>query len=90
MPLTARAWTHIASQNVTGEETVYGQTGDSNRYLFAIMRADDTHTRSTCDNFPLLNKIHPRNYAKIVDTVSWLPTAQHGPTMSYKGEENYQ
>ena len=52
--------------------------------------ANETHARSTCDNFPLLNKIHSRNYAKIVGTFSLLPTAQHGPTMTYKGEENCQ
>ena len=29
--LAARTWTHTEPPNVTGEETVYGVTGDSNR-----------------------------------------------------------
>ena len=29
--LAARTWTHTEPPNVTGEETVYGLTGDSNR-----------------------------------------------------------
>ena len=92
MPFTVRAWTHTASQNITGEETVYGQAGDSNRLPYEQLyhRAKETHARSTCDNFALLNKIHPRNYVNIVDTVSLLPTAQHGPTMIYKGEDTCQ
>ena len=42
MPLTARAWKHTASQNVTGEETEYGQAGDSNRLPFAYHTSNYT------------------------------------------------
>ena len=42
VPLTAGAWTHTASQNVTGEETVCGQAGDSNRLPFAYRASNYT------------------------------------------------
>ena len=38
-PFTARVWTHTASQNVTGEETVYGRPGIRTDYLSHTARA---------------------------------------------------
>ena len=64
MPLTARGWKHTTSQNVTGEETEYGQAGDSNRLPFAYRASNYTielmrltHGRPTTISFCLIRLI---------------------------------
>ena len=63
VPLTARAWTHTASQNVT--KTVYGQAGDSNRLPFAYRASNYTtelmrltHGRPATISLCLIRFIH--------------------------------
>ena len=57
--LAAQARTHTEPPNVTGEEKAHGPTGTRTQDLSHSVRAlwplSYRATRSTCDNFPLLN-----------------------------------
>ena len=83
--LASRTWTHTELPNVTGEETVYGPTGDSNRGLLAhpartqsAELKSHTHGRPVTISIRLIRFIpeSTRNHAGTDETVPLLPTAQ--------------
>ena len=97
--LAARTWTHTEPPNVTGEETVYGPTGDSNRGPLAYRaRTQTTELKSHTHRRPVTISIHlirfisesTRNHAGTNETVSLLPAVQtwtHTEPQNVKGEE---
>ena len=98
--LAARTWTHTEPPNVTGEETVYGPTGDSNRGPLAYRaRTQTTEIKSHMHRRPVaisicLIKFLPestRTHAGTDETVPLLPAVQtwtHTEQQNVKGEEN--
>ena len=97
--LAARTWTRTEPPNVTGEETVYGPTGDSNRRPLAYRARTQTielksHThRRPVTIFICLIRFIPestRNHAGTDETVPLLSAAQtwtHTEPQNVKGEE---
>ena len=97
--LAARTWIHTEPAHVTGEETVYGPTGDSNRGPLAYRaRTQTTELKSHTHRRPVTISIcfisfipeSTRNHAGTDETVPLLPAAQtwtHTEPQNVKGEE---
>ena len=97
--LAALTWTHTAPPNVTGEETVYGSTGDSNGGPLAYRaRTQTTELKSHTHRRPVTISIclirfipeSTRNHAGTDETVPLLPASQtwtHTEPQNVKGEE---
>ena len=97
--LAVRTWTHSEPPNVTGEETVYGPTGDSNRGPYAYRaRTQPTELKSRTHRRPVtilicLIRFIPesnRNHAGTEETFPLLPAAKtwtHPEPQNVKGEE---
>ena len=100
--LAARTCTHTEPPNVTGEETVYGPTGDSNQGPLAYRARTQTtelkchtHRQPVTISICLIRFIpeSTRNHDGTDETVPLLPAAQtwnRTEPQNVKGEENCQ
>ena len=100
--LAARTWTHAEPPNVTGEETVFGPTGHSNRGPLADRaRTQTTELKSHTHRRPVTISIclirfipeSTRNHAGTDETVPLLPAAQtwtHTEPQNVKGRKHFQ
>ena len=91
--LAARTLTHTEPPTATGEETVYGPTGDLNRGTLAYRaRTQTTELKSHTHRRPVTISIclirfipeSTRNHAGTDETVHLLPAAQTWNTLSHK------
>ena len=93
--LAAQTWTHTEPSNVTGEETVYGPTGDSNRGPLAYRARtlttelkNHTHRRPVTISICLIRFIPNKNLlgSMLEPTRQSLccPQPKHGHTLSHK------
>ena len=72
MLLAARTWTHTELPNVTGEETVYGPTGDSNRGPLAYRaRTQTTELKSHTHRRPMTISICLIRFIPIYSEPCW-------------------
>ena len=94
--LAARARTHTEPPNVKGEEKTHSPTGSRTKDLSHTVRAlwplSYWVTRSTCDNFPLFNKIRLRiwsepcrNRRDSLFAARSLSTDSHWATICHRG-----